>query len=142
MRPRGIRRGWISRFWCALISVKSSQKTYFKEFGTSGRKIRAPQKREIQPRRIPPRTRPSERWAPRDVEQLWALRDVERRWAREMLSALRDVERGQWDHNTISFSSHLMSLTFLSCRGFQMGPEATICGEALWHFHSEIFFWW
>ena len=48
-----IRRGWIWRFWGALIfSPEVPKYLFLKGFGTSGRKIGAPQKRQIQPRRI------------------------------------------------------------------------------------------
>ena len=50
-----IRRGWIWRFWGAPIFRPEVPKYLFlKGFGTSGRKIGAPQKRQIQPRRIWP----------------------------------------------------------------------------------------
>ena len=50
-----IRRGWIWRFWGAPVFSREVPKYLFlKSFGTSGRKIGAPQKRQIQPRRIQP----------------------------------------------------------------------------------------
>ena len=56
-RKRGgqICRGWIWRFWGApLFSPEVPKYLCLKGFGTSGRKIGAPQKRQIQPRRIWP----------------------------------------------------------------------------------------
>ena len=50
-----IRRGWIWRFWGAPIFGPEVPKYLFlKGFGTSGRKIGAPQKRQFQPRQIWP----------------------------------------------------------------------------------------
>ena len=48
-----IRRGRIWRFWGApIFSPEVPKYQFLKGFGTSGRKIGAPQKRQIQPRRI------------------------------------------------------------------------------------------
>ena len=50
-----IRRGWIWRFWGAPIFRPEVPKyLFFKGLGTSGGKIGAPQKRQIQPQRIQP----------------------------------------------------------------------------------------
>ena len=50
-----IRRGWISRCWGApIFSPEVPKYLFFKGLGTSGRKIGAPQKRQVQPRRIQP----------------------------------------------------------------------------------------
>ena len=48
-----IRRGRIWRFWGApIFSPEVPKHPFVKGFGTSGRKIGAPQKRQTQPRRI------------------------------------------------------------------------------------------
>ena len=48
-----IRHGRIWRFWGApIFSPEVPKYLFLKGFGTSGREIGAPQKRQIQPRRI------------------------------------------------------------------------------------------
>ena len=50
-----IRRGRIWRFWGApIFSLEVPKYLFFRGLGASGRKIGAPQKRQIQPRRICP----------------------------------------------------------------------------------------